>query len=237
MDTKKATKLRRSVKSCPNCDVKDLPKISDLKSGPEAVMWSRRHKMLSQLAAASRLTILVGDPKTCQKHRDRIVRELDVLFEVDFVPDGSTDEILPTVRKSHAWFTLYWKSPQKVKKEEKESWISQGRSLGQMVRGYERLPKMPKKLRDFTHDGKVGQLNWWLESYGYAKVYSRTMGEEVVILRDDEVTLPQGYAPGVPRFTLDELLRLRWFKGMKAEEDMFKGTWLLKKHLGASVVR
>ena len=185
----------------------------------------------------SRVVCLIGSETTCQKHRDRILRETQALFEIEFDPHGSTDEIVPTVRKQRSWFTMYWKSPEALKEEEKSAWVSQGRGLGQMIRGAERLPRMPKGIRGLTQQGTRDKIQWELDGYGYVKVYLSTVGEEVVILKDSEVDTPQGYAPGVPRFTLDELLRLRHFVGMKPNPEMIQGVWLLKKHLNASVLR
>ena len=63
-------------------------------------------------------------------------------------------------------------------------------------------------------------------------------GEHIVVMRDDDVIIPKGTLSGVPRFTMDELLRMRLFIGMKGVGvEEARGVWLLKKYLGVTVVQ
>ena len=64
------------------------------------------------------------------------------------------------------------------------------------------------------------------------------VGEHIVVLRESDVVMPKGLLSGVPRFTMDELLRMRLFVGMKGVGvEEARGVWLLKKYLGVTVVQ
>ena len=239
MDVNAAKTLRKQISKCQDCQSSTTPKISTLTQKIEAVMWLRetwRSQKFEQLVDASRLTILVADDRICVKHRKRLVRKTGVLFEIEFHRDGASSMAAPTVGKGRFWFTLFWKLPRLVKAAELGKWVAQGRQLGQVVRGEEKMPRMPRKLAGLTKAGNRDKLEWDLESKGYSKVYLGTMGETVVLLRDGAVSVPQGVHSGVPQFTMDEMTRLRCFVGMKPEPEMMHGVWLLKKHLGADVL-
>ena len=240
MNTKEAIKIRKSMQSCKRCTGKSLPKLGELLTQSEVVIWANRKststEIFERMISGIRVDVFVGSVKTCKAHRDRIMRATQALWEVDFQPDGSVEQVAPTVRKARSWWTLYWREPTMVKKSDQQKWLSQGRALGQMVRGAEKLPKMPRNLKSVTDDNKRDQLRWELKSYGYTRVYLDTMGESIVVTRDDDVEIPQGYERGAPVFVLEELVKLRGMVGMKPDPEMMQAVWLLKKHLGVRVV-
>ena len=241
MNMKQAVRIRKSMKTCKVCPDKNLPTLTTLTESVEVVYWVRpshsSSDLFERLVSGSRVDSFVGSHKTCDKHRKMIVRGVGALWEVDFRDDGGVGEVVPTVNKGQSWWTLYWLAPGRVDKDEEGAWLANGRALGQMVRGVERLPKMPKKLRDLTLDNGRDSLAWEMQAYGYSKVFLRSIGETVVVVRDDEVVVPKGYDKGVPMFTLEELVKLRSVVGMKPDPEMIQGVWLLKKHLGVKVVQ
>jgi len=164
------------------------------------------------------------------------MRAIRALFEIEFHEDGDAHMVLPRERKKGgSWFTLFWATPKKGKAQEHEKTVG---LLNRMIAGKDRLPRPPKrtKLRvERTKHSQEALTEYHIERDGYAKVVLEVVGEEVVVLRDDEVELPRGVHNGVPTFTVDEMVRLKWFVGMKPDPEMMCGVWLLKKHLGAGV--
>jgi len=236
---KRAIAIRKSMKRCENCQ--KLPKITVLSLSVDLVLWRRLgtskkvSKPYSTLIDKFNFNVLEGDISTCRQHRDQIMRATSALYEIEFHRDGSTTEALPRVNPGKSWFTLFWKDPRWVKKSEMGKWLRQAKNLSSVINGGEKLPRMPKNLKGLTSIAAAEQLKWDLESRGYSKVYLTTIGENVVIKRDEDVLLPQGVHAGVPQFTMTEMLRLRHFVGMKPDPQMIQGAWLLKKHLNARV--
>lgn len=241
MDTKRAIKIRKSMKKCKTCT--ELPRVSSLTPSVELVLWrrlgtsKRLSRQYSSLTGKFKVDFLEATDTTCRLHRDQIMRATGALYEIEFHKGGSITEALPRENAGRSWFTLFWKHPQFVKKKELHGWSKQATRVSAAINGEARLPRLPKKLKGLTSIAAAEQLKWDLESKGYSKVYLRTVGEYVVIRRDEDVMLPQGIHAGVPQFTLAELLKLRHFVGMKPSPEMVRGAWLLKKHLGAAVAR
>ncbi len=203
--------------------------------GVELVLWSsERTSKQGWLNFVNTLTVdhfeAPGD--TCRRHRDQIMRAIGSLFEIEFHKDGDVGFVLPrTVKKGGSWFTLFWETPKKKLNHTRDV-----RSLERMINGLERLPRMPKKkMKVHTDHYQNGLTESQLELYGFAKVMLEGVGEEVVVVVDDRTKLPRGTHNGVPRFTIDEMKRLKWFVGMKPDPEMMCGVWLLKKHLDANV--
>jgi len=235
MKKKRAKALQKAIQKCASCGKKNI-QIAALTQPVDVVVWTRKtDARLEKFIELSKVDILQGSASTCSRHRDRVMRETGALFEVDFQKDGAVEEIAPTVRKGRSWWTLYWRSPKAVKRDDLEQWYSNARMLGRMVNGMEKLPRMNKKVKGLTLFGHRDQLEWDLKTKGYSKVYLDTLGETVVITRDNDVAIPKTH--NEPRFTLDELVRLRHFVGMKPDPEMMQGVWLLKKYLNVSVVK
>ncbi len=241
MDVKRAIKIRNSMKKCKRCS--ELPKISSLTPSVELVLWrrlgtsKRLSRQYSSLTDKLRIDFLEAPDTTCRLHRDQIMRATGALYEIEFHKYGSITEALPRENAGRSWFTLFWKHPQFVKKKELHGWSKQAAMVSAAINGEARLPRMPKKLKGLTSIAAAEQLKWDLESKGYSKVYLGTVGEYVVVKKDEDVMLPRGVHVGVPQFTLTELLKLRHFVGMKPSPEMIRGVWLLKKHLGVVVAR
>lgn len=239
MNVKQATQVRKKIASCESCQGAS-PKVSVLRETVDAVLWlrsSRITKEFEQLVSAMRTDVLVADDRVCSKHRKMMMNKTRALFEVEFHDDGAVTEALPTAGKGRFWFTLYWRTPRAVGEDEMNDWVQQGRKLGQVIRGEDKMPNMPKDLAGLTLFGARDKLKWDLETKGYSKVYFETVGESVVVCDNSDVVLPQGVHAGVPQFTMDELVRLRHFVGMRPDPEMIRGVWLLKKHLKADVLK
>lgn len=240
MKAKKAASVRRSMKSCKECK-KITPSTKRLTSVkyPELIVWMPNSKRPAYTKLIDSLdeNAIALDASLCRRHRDRIMRDSRSLFEIEFTDDGSIEEIHPRINKGRSWFTLFLRDPRLVKKNEMSSWVRQGTKLNRMINGLEKLPVMPKKIKDLKPAAAAAQLRWDLQSVGWRKVYLKTIGEYVVVVRDDDVVLPSGKHRGVPVFTMDEMLRLRHFVGMKPDPEMIQGVWLMKKHLGVSVMK
>ena len=240
MNAKQAIQVRKKIASCASCQVDSPPKVSVMREPVDVVMWlrsSRTAGAFEQLVSAMRTDVLVADDRVCSKHRKLMMRKTRALFEVEFHADGATSEVLPSVGKGKYWFTFYWKLPNALKKDERAEWVQQGRKLGAVVRGQDKMPRMPKAIKGLTGVAAREQLKWDLGTKGYSKVYLDSVGESVVIVGDRDVVPPQGVHSGVPQFTLGELTKLRYFVGMQPDPEMIRGVWLLKKHLKVDVLK